>query len=72
MLPAPAHFAGSFVKLTFLDLGEKIAVARALLALRAEYRSRGDLEQITMLDWLREKKQPQRVIALIEDFLRQP
>ena len=68
MLPAPAHFAGSFLKLTFLNTSEKIAVGRALLALRSEYKSRRDLEQITLLDWLREKRQPQRAI---ERFWRQ-
>src|SRR5579862_1895208 len=29
-LPAPAHFAGSFLKLSFLSLGEKFALARAI------------------------------------------
>jgi squalene-associated FAD-dependent desaturase len=61
-LPAPLHFFGSFAKLKFLDVGEKAALGRALLALRSERRRRQDLHQITMLDWLREKKQPQRVI----------
>ena len=65
--PAPLHFFGSFAKLTFLNTGEKIALARALLAIRKE-RSRTDLNDITMLDWLREKRQPQRVI---ERFWRQ-
>jgi len=65
--PAPAHFAESFIKLTFLDWKEKIAVGRALLAIKDES-GRNDLDRITMLDWLREKKQPPRAI---ERFWRQ-
>lgn len=68
MLPTPLHFAGAFVKLTFLSLSEKIAVARALLAIRKEYRTRQDLDTFTMLDWLKEKRQPPRAI---ERFWRQ-
>lgn len=67
IFPAPAHFTESFLKLTFLGFAEKIAVGRALLAIGRE-RHRKDLDQITMLDWLREKKQPARAI---ERFWRQ-
>jgi zeta-carotene desaturase len=67
-LPAPLHFTESFLRATWLTLGEKIALGRALLALRSERSSRNDLTQITMLDWLREKQQPPR---LIERFWRQ-
>jgi squalene-associated FAD-dependent desaturase len=59
--PAPAHFAESFLKLAFLSGTEKLAVARALLAINRESR-RGDLDGITMLAWLREKRQPARAI----------
>jgi zeta-carotene desaturase len=62
-LPAPLHFTGSFQKLAFLDLSDKIAIARALLAIRREHGSRKDLDRITMLDWLREKRQTERAIA---------
>jgi squalene-associated FAD-dependent desaturase len=62
MLPAPAHFTGSFLRLKFLNLADKIAVGRALLDLRREYGKRNDLERITMLAWLREKKQTARAI----------
>ena len=68
MLPAPAHFTESFAKLRFLTLKDKISVARGLLALRSEYRKRGDLDRITMSDWLREKRQTP---AAIERFWRQ-
>jgi zeta-carotene desaturase len=61
-LPAPLHFTGSFAKLRFLNMSGKLAVASALLAVRYEYGKRTDLDQITMLAWLREKKQPQAVI----------
>jgi squalene-associated FAD-dependent desaturase len=62
LLPAPMHFAGSFATLKFLSWKEKLALARALLWLRRERAQRADLAQITMLDWLREKNQPERVI----------
>lgn len=68
LLPHPAHFTGSFLSLRFLSLSEKVALVRAVLALQAENGKRADLEQITMLDWLHEKKQPERVI---ERFWRQ-
>lgn len=62
LLPAPLHFTGSFLQASWLTLSEKLALGRALMALRQERASRGDLSKITMLDWLREKRQPARVI----------
>lgn len=56
-LPAPLHFTGSFASLKFLSLADKLAIARALLALRSERLRRTDLDAISMLDWLREKRQ---------------
>ena len=44
------------------DLRDKIAIGRGLLALRRERRRRADLDRITMLDWLREKRQTPRAI----------
>lgn len=67
-LPAPLHFAESFLSLKCLSFGDKLALARAILALRSQAGKRGDLDQITMLDWLREQKQPE---AVIERFWRQ-
>ena len=61
-LPAPAHLAVSFLRLACLDAGDKIAIARGLLALRRERTRRADLDRITMLDWLREKRQTPRAI----------
>jgi len=69
VLPAPAHFTGSFLSLKFLNLAEKIAVMRGILAIQQQHkRGRTDLDQITMLDWLKEQRQPPRAI---ERFWRQ-
>lgn len=68
MLPAPAHFFGSFAKLKFLSLADKIAIARAMRAIPRERRTRTDLDRITMLDWLREKRQTE---SAIERYWRQ-
>ncbi len=66
-LPAPLHFTGSFLGLKFLNLAEKIAVSRALLAVPRESR-RTDLDRITMRQWLDEQRQPPRAV---ERFWRQ-
>jgi len=68
LLPAPFHFTESFIRMRCLTLADKISVGRGLLALRGEYRKRKDLDRITMLDWLREKRQTP---AAIERFWRQ-
>jgi squalene-associated FAD-dependent desaturase len=68
MFPAPAHFAESFLGLKFLNLSEKIAIARAIQAIRREHALRKDLDRITMQQWLEEKRQPPRAI---ERFWRQ-
>jgi zeta-carotene desaturase len=62
MLPVPLHFAGSFATLKFVSLWSKLAIGRAMLTIRSEYARRLDLDRITMLDWLREKKQPEQAI----------
>ena len=61
-LPAPFHMTGSFLRLRCLDLRDKVAIARGLLALRRERLKRYDLDRITMLDWLKEKRQTPRAI----------
>lgn len=68
MLPAPLHFAESFWQATYLSWQDKLALGRAMLAIQNERLTRQDLEQITMLDWLQEKKQPAQAI---ERFWRQ-
>ena len=63
MLPPPAHFLESFLKLSFLNFSEKLAVARAMRAIPRESK-RVDLDRISMLGWLKEKRQPARAIEL--------
>jgi zeta-carotene desaturase len=67
LLPAPNHFAESFLRLAFLSFSEKLAVARAIRAIDREH-NRADLDRITMQQWLEEKRQPRRAI---ERFWRQ-
>ncbi len=66
-LPAPNHFAESFLRMSFLNAGEKLDVVRAIRAIPRES-SRADLDRITMQQWLEEKRQPARAI---ERFWRQ-
>lgn len=61
-LPAPFHFTESFWRLHAITLRDKLAIGRALLAIRRERNRRTDLDRISMLDWLREKRQSQRAI----------
>jgi squalene-associated FAD-dependent desaturase len=68
LLPAPLHFTESFATLKFLSLADKFSVASGLLSVRFEYGKRTDLDRISMLDWLHEKKQTP---AAIERFWRQ-
>jgi squalene-associated FAD-dependent desaturase len=68
LLPAPAHFTESFLKSRYLSLADKLSLARGLLALKREYKTRPGLDSITMLEWLREKRQTPRAI---ERFWRQ-
>ena len=67
MFPPPAHFAASFLKLSFLNFSEKLAVARAMQSIPRESK-RIDLDKISMLDWLKEKRQP---AGAIERYWRQ-
>ncbi len=60
--PRPFHFAESFATMRCFGLADKIAIGRGLLALQREHLRRQDLDRITMLDWLREKKQTPRAI----------
>ena len=61
-LPAPFHFAGSFLGLKCLGRADKLAIARALAAMRRERGRRTDLDRISMLDWLLQKRQTPRAI----------
>jgi zeta-carotene desaturase len=61
-LPAPLHFTESFARLHFLGLSDKLAIARAMSVLRRERTRRGDLDRISMLDWLLQKHQTRPAI----------
>src|ERR1017187_10406482 len=61
-LPAPFHFTGSFLRMRCLTRADKIAIARALLAIHRERTRRKDLDRISMLDWLLQKRQTPRAI----------
>ena len=67
-LPAPWHFTPSFLCVKFLGFEDKLAILRALAAVGREYQLREELERMTMLAWLEEKRQPGRAI---ERFWRQ-
>lgn len=60
-LPAPLHTMGSFLKLKFLSLGEKLRIARGLLALANEKHA-GKTQSFA--DWLLEHSQTVRTINL--------
>jgi squalene-associated FAD-dependent desaturase len=62
-LPAPLHFTGSFWKLPFVGMSDKIGIARAMWSIRREHGRRQDLDRISMLDWLREKRQTKTAIG---------
>ena len=61
-LPAPLHFTESFLRLKFLSYGDKMGIGKALLALRRERTRRKDLDRISMLDWLLQKRQTPHAI----------
>src|ERR1700744_3054100 len=61
-LPSPLHFTGSFFGLKCLHRADKLGIAKALSALRRERLKRKDLDRISMLDWLLQKRQTPRAI----------
>jgi len=60
--PAPFHMAESFLRMKCLDLRDKLGIARALADLRRERTRRHDLDRISMLDWLLQKRQSYNAI----------
>ncbi len=68
LLPAPAHFSEAFAQAQWMNWEEKLALGRAMLAILWERKRRQDLAEISMAEWLAEKRQPQR---LIQRFWRQ-
>jgi zeta-carotene desaturase len=62
-LPPPFHFTVAFLSMDCFGWTDKLSISRGLLALRRERLARSDLDRITMLDWLREKKQTPAAIS---------
>src|SRR3954463_13138396 len=60
--PAPFHFTGAFLKMHCLARADKVAIGRALYAMRREPPRRKDLDKISMLDWLLQKRQTPHAI----------
>jgi len=60
--PAPLHFAGSLWRMRCLGRADKMGIVRALNAIRRERTRRKDLDRISMLDWLLQKRQTPRAI----------
>ena len=70
ILPAPAHFLGSFLQLKFLSHpGQNRHRPRDACDSRDERRTRTDLDPITMLDWL--PRGSRQTDAAIERYWRQ-
>jgi zeta-carotene desaturase len=61
-LPAPLHFTEAFLKMRCFSLADKMSIAKALLAIRRERTRRKDLDRISMLDWLLQKRQTPHAI----------
>src|SRR3954471_15689982 len=61
-LPAPFHFMGAFLQMHCLSGADKHAIAHALYAMRRERTRRKDLDKISMLDWLLQKRQTPHAI----------
>src|SRR5450755_4507540 len=61
-LPAPLHFTGAFLEMKCFSAADKLGIARALVALRRERTRRQDLDRISMLDWLLQKRQTPHAI----------
>jgi squalene-associated FAD-dependent desaturase len=61
-LPAPLHFTEAFLGMHCFAMADKIAIAKALLAIRRERTKRKDLDRISMLDWLLQKRQTPHAI----------
>lgn len=66
-LPAPLHFGPSFLTMPCFDWSDRVAIGRALLAMKRQ-RERPDLDCITMAEWLAGQKQTTRAM---ERFWRQ-
>jgi squalene-associated FAD-dependent desaturase len=61
-LPAPLHLAPSLWRLKHLTLGDKLAIARAMLQLLRTKTGTKKGSGFTILDWLHDQRQPERAI----------
>src|ERR1700690_2848897 len=61
-LPAPLHFAGSFLGMKCFGAADKMPIGRALIALRRDRTRRKYRDRISMLDWLLQNRQPPHAI----------
>jgi squalene-associated FAD-dependent desaturase len=61
-LPAPLHMIGGFLKLKFLSLGDKLAIARGMRAVQREYARGPLLDSETMESWLKRHGQTEGTI----------
>jgi squalene-associated FAD-dependent desaturase len=57
MLPPPLHMAPSFVGFGALGFGDKIGIAKALMAIAWAGGKPPDIDGVTMLDWLHRMRQ---------------
>src|SRR5206468_6783423 len=64
----PFHFTGAFLRMHCLSRAVTRGIARALYAMWRERTRRKDLDKISMLDWLLQKRQTPHAI---ERFWRQ-
>jgi squalene-associated FAD-dependent desaturase len=65
ILPAPFHMTGSFASFAPLSLADKLSIARAMLSILLGRGKTPDLDEmggISMLEWLRRRKQTPRAI----------
>jgi squalene-associated FAD-dependent desaturase len=65
-LPAPFHLTGSFAAFAPLNLLDKLSIARAMLDILKSQGKPPDLNEnggISMLEWLRRRRQTKRAIA---------
>src|ERR1022692_4091012 len=60
--PPPFPFAGSFLRLHCLGRKDKTGIVKALMAMRRKRPRRKDLDRISMLDWLLQKRQTPHAI----------
>ncbi len=61
-LPGPLHLLPSLWRLKHLTLGDKLAIARAMLRLMKKGMGVFSSDEPTVLDWLRGQRQPDRAI----------